>query len=161
MKNWGIALILLGGFAAIVALTVLPSTVSSEEMTALPYTGSVIGSGRYTETYNMPRAQLRELIFHGGGFVFLAGILLFVGGTVEERLRSAGLRLAEPMGSQEGRNSTPDAPADATLPAAPIYDFEAAEAAAIKNKEMVAWAFGAIVVLIVSVLVVAQLYGPK
>ncbi|WP_179043586.1 hypothetical protein [Sphingobium lactosutens] len=90
MKNWGMGLIALGAIIAAVALFVLPSTISQEEMTTLPYTGSVIGSGRFTETYNLPRAQIRELALHAGSVLFLGGILLFVGGTLEERIRATG-----------------------------------------------------------------------
>lgn len=159
MKSWGIALIALGAIAALVALIIMPSTVSTEQMNSIY--GTQIGTGSYTETYNMPRAQLRELVFHGGGFVFLAGILLFVGGTVEELLRGAGMWAGEPIGSQEAYSAAPDAQADSAPSAAPVYNFEAAEAAAIKNKEMVAWAFGVIVVLIVGVLLIAQIYRPR
>ena len=167
MNNWGIALILLGGFAAIVALTVMPSTVSSEEMTTLPYTGSVIGSGRYTETYNMPRAQLRELIFHGGGFVFLAGILLFVGGALEERLTpvAGGGMQSLPETSTDGPGISQD-PSSMAQPSPspqiiPPISHEALEAEALRNKEMMAWVFGAILVVTLLIFGVTQLYALK
>ncbi|CAD7336096.1 hypothetical protein FIM10_04135 [Sphingomonadales bacterium 56] len=167
MKIWGISLIALGAIVALVALTLMPSTVSTEEMTTLPYTGSVIGSGRYTETYNMPRAQLRELVFHSGGFVFLAGVLLFVGGALEELFKTAvgtGMRpLAEVSGDSSSTSEDPvpmarPSSSPAVLP--PISD-EALEAEALRNKEMMAWVFGTILVVSMLVFGLTQLYGPK
>lgn len=87
MKIWGLLLILAGATVALVALLVMPSTLSAEEMMTLPYSGSIVGSGRFTETYNLPRAQLREMVFHGGGLLFLSGVILFVGGALDERLQ--------------------------------------------------------------------------
>ena len=158
MKSMGLGLTGLGVFIAIIALFLMPSTVSTEDMTTIY--GARVGTGIFNETYNLSRAQIRELVFHGGGFVFLAGILLFVGGTVEELLRGAGLRLAEPKGGEEALSAVPAATADSTPTTTPVYNFEAAEAAAIKNKEMVAWAFGAIILMVAGVFLIAQLYGP-
>lgn len=168
MKSWGLGLIGLGAFIALVALVVMPSTVSTEEMTTLPYTGSVIGSGRYTETYNMPRAQLREMVFHGGGFVFLAGIVLLVGGMLEERIarlpraRSGAAHVTgdpapssfEPRRSNEANGSAEDE----RHAAAPVYDHAAAQSEAIRNKEMAAWVFSAFVVIALLVFSITQIY---
>ncbi|WP_313326068.1 hypothetical protein [Sphingobium yanoikuyae] len=81
-----------GALIALLALALLPSTVSNEEMTALPYGGGITGTGKYVETYNLPRAQLRELVFQGGIALFIAGTMLFVGGALDERLRSSHAR---------------------------------------------------------------------
>lgn len=86
MRIWGVICTIAGLAAALIALILMPSTISTEEMTTLPYTGSVIGSGVFTETYNLPRAQVRELVFHGGCVLFLAGVILIAVGRVGEML---------------------------------------------------------------------------
>ncbi|CAM5280164.1 Na+-transporting methylmalonyl-CoA/oxaloacetate decarboxylase gamma subunit OS=Sphingobium scionense OX=1404341 GN=GGQ90_002895 PE=4 SV=1 [Sphingobium scionense] len=87
MKYCGLGLIGIGFVIAAFALMFMPSTVTTPEMVTMPYSGSLVGSGRSTATYNMPRAQLRELVFHGGGMLFLGGCILLVGGVLDGRLR--------------------------------------------------------------------------
>ena len=105
MRNWGVAFALLGALAAIAALAFMRSSVSTEEMTTLPYTGTTIGSGRFVETYNLARAQLREMVFQGGGILFLAGIVLLVGASIGERLRSLGLAERNPSASPAAKEA--------------------------------------------------------
>lgn len=166
MKPWGIGLIVLGAIAALVALTIMPSTVSTEEMTTLPYTGSVIGSGRYTETYNLPRAQLRELVFHGGGILFLSGVLLLVGGMLDERLsalfRPAGAAAAvTPALASEGVTAEPATGGDELASAAaPIQAVDKAEEVD-STLEIVGWVFGGFCLLMMLIAGLALAYGPK
>lgn len=145
MKEWGFGLIASGILIAAVALLLLPSTVATEEMINLTSLGSQIGSGRFTDTYNLPRAQLREMIFHGGGFVFLAGILLLVGGTLEDRLRDiTGTSLAGATPAPSAAEGTAPNPTESVSYA---RDEAAANAEAAKNKVMMAYLFGGFCVL--------------
>lgn len=152
MKNWGFVLIGAGALAAVIALLLMPSTVNTEQMTTLPYTGSVIGSGRFAETYNLARAQLRELIFQGGGVLFLGGCILLVGGVLDDHLhRIATLRFGDL--AREPVSVTVAAEGDVATYAAPAYtpDLEEAE----RNKKIVA----AVIVIAVVVLVVLGVVG--
>lgn len=101
MTRWGIV-IGLGGLALIITAMFLPSTISNETMIDLPYSGASIGSGRYTETYNLVRAQVREMVLHGGLALMLAGVMLFVGGQIEQALRDGALasRPSPPVDAQ-------------------------------------------------------------
>ncbi|MBG6116766.1 hypothetical protein IWY39_000570 [Sphingobium sp. JAI105] len=85
MKKIGALLIVIGALLAAIALLILPSTVNTEEMRLADF-GGMVGTGSYSETYNLARAQLREMIFLGGIALSLAGVLLFVGGALGERL---------------------------------------------------------------------------
>lgn len=88
MKQWGVGLTIIGAIVAAIALLLMKSTVPIEGMTTLPLTGDTIGTGRYSDTYNLPLAQLREMIFQGGCVLFLGGAVLLVGGTIEELLKT-------------------------------------------------------------------------
>lgn len=164
MKSWGVALTGLGAFIAIVALTLMPSTVRNEEMTTLAYTGTTIGTGRYSETYNLPRAQLRELAFQGGCALFLGGILLGVGGALEDRLRAIGTftpaigLLHDPVPPPVD-GVTADTPALADRYQTARADPELLAAEAQKNKELLAYGAGGIITVLLLVLLVAWMYG--
>ncbi|KKW92237.1 hypothetical protein [Sphingobium chungbukense] len=116
MKLYGILGLTIGALMAIVALTLLPSTVSNEEMTTLPYTGAVIGSGKFVETYNLPRAQVREMVFNGGLAVFLAGAIFFVGGSIGERLRQPSHHAPSAADGDTPSIQTPPIPAALDIP---------------------------------------------
>ncbi|MAM72586.1 MAG: hypothetical protein CMO29_02085 [Tistrella sp.] len=115
MKNWGIALIIAGALIATIALFIMSSTVSTENMRSLSDYGGMIGTGTYSEIHNLPRAQLRELVFQGGCVLFLAGVLFAAVGQIEERLAAIGF-----IGSGDARALAPQS--------APIVPFETAMA---------------------------------
>lgn len=152
MKNWGMALAGIGLFIALIAMLLLPSTVSNEEMRTLPYTGTVIGSGRFTETYNLSRAQIREMVFYGGGFVFIAGIILIVGGILEAAILAFSYNADHPRVASEYTESAPIAGAAVQ----PTYDHAAAAIEGQRNKEIVAWVFGGGCVVLGIIALVAQ-----
>lgn len=152
MKNWGMVLAGLGLGVAFIALLFLPSTVSTEQMTTLPYTGSVIGSGRFTDTYNLPRAQFREMVFQGGCVLFLSGILMWVGGVLEGRLARTMAKssdnAAKPSLPEEQANQSAANGPDVSHRAQPVdrqlHDEAALAAEAARNKEIMAVGVGAI-----------------
>lgn len=86
MKNWGIALIIAGALIATIALFIMSSTVSTEDMRSLGDYGGLIGTGTYSEIHNLPRAQMRDMVFQGGCVLFLAGVLLFGFGHLAARM---------------------------------------------------------------------------
>jgi hypothetical protein len=145
MKQWGFGLISVGALIAAIALFLLPSTVRTEEIITLSSINSQIGSGRFTETYNMPRAQLREMIFNGGGMLFLAGILLLVGGMLDDRLSQSAQSGEGPGGSTAALADADEVTAEPKV-AEFVYDGAGAEVEASKNKEIAAWVFGGLVV---------------
>ena len=112
-------------------------------MTTLPLTGGVVGSGVFSETYNLARAQLREMVFHGGAVLFLAGVILFAAGSLEDRLRGFTHELPIPVGPSE---------------AEPIHDraihFDPSEDEAAQNKRIVATA--GVVLLVIGLIVYAM-----
>lgn len=111
MTRWGIV-IGLAGLALIITAMFLPSTISNETMIDLPYSGASIGSGRYTETYNLVRAQVREMVLHGGLALMLAGVMLFVGGQIEQALRDRALA-SRPLPHAAAQGATEPAIANA------------------------------------------------
>lgn len=160
MKNWGASLIVLGALTAAIALLILSSTVSTEEMRLADY-GGMVGTGSYSETYNLARAQLREMIFLGGIALGLAGVLLFVGGALDERLEG----LAFPL-----KNDAPvaDIPttdiADVPSVPSPAYiaqDPEDEAKDALRNKVLVSLIFVPIAIIGVILLIVAQNSGSR
>lgn len=117
MKNLGGVLIVTGAAVALIALFIMSSTVSTENMRSLSDYGGMIGTGTYSEIHNLPRAQMRELVFQGGCVLFLAGVLLAAIGQIEERLAAIGF-----IGGSDARAVAP--------PSAPIVPFETATAEA-------------------------------
>lgn len=143
MKDRGIACIVIGLVAAAIALFIMPSTVSTEQMTTLPLTGGVVGSGVFSETYNLPRAQLREMVFHGGAVLFLAGVILFAAGSLENRLRGFTHELPNLVRPSEAEPIQERA-----------IDFDPGEDEAAQNKRIVATA--GVVLLVIIIIVYAM-----
>lgn len=142
MKPFGISLALIGAVVVAVAFFLMPSTVSTEEMTSLPYTGAIVGSGHFTETYNMPRAQLRDMVAQLGEVLFLGGCILFVGGVLDERLRGGAAVAPAYPGDPEVQGD-----ADSYAAAAGLAEAE-------RNKRIVAGAIvaGVVILTIVGVI---------
>ena len=151
MKLCGMLSIAFGALIALLALTLLPSTVSNEEMTTLPYSGATIGSGKYVETYNMPRAQIRELVFQGGIALFIAGTMLFVGGAIDERLRSTPIQSWQRGSASPGSEEPDTQPTSQAAVYPSINDDEA------HRNKMIMAAILLPVLMIIAIFIVAQL----
>ncbi|MFB0875480.1 MULTISPECIES: hypothetical protein [unclassified Sphingobium] len=132
-------MLIVGVVIAAIALLLMPSTVSMEDMTTLSYTGSVIGTGRFIETYNMPRAQLREMVFQGGGLLFLAGIVLLAAGTIQEALSALISRTGR--GGGEGDDAASESIDRPAFPPLPLDSDEAA-----RNRKIIAGLVVAVVI---------------
>lgn len=86
MKNWGICLLIVGLAMLAISLFLLKSTVSTETMSSIG--GTSFATGEFSETYNLPAAASREMVFHTGIAILLIGAIFFAAGAIEERLQS-------------------------------------------------------------------------
>lgn len=143
--------------AAAAALVLMPSTIQTERMIELTSIGSRIGSGSFDATYNLPRAQLRELVLLAGGFLFVGGCMLY----------GAGAVVAAVARRQLGTDASPSA--DATTPqvsepaASALVDFpDAQEPNGDERKWVIimAIAIGLIIVFVVGLAATQSIRSP-
>lgn len=86
MRNWGIALLIVGTVVVAISLFLIKSTVSTEAISSVG--GTHFPTGGFSETYNLPAAASREMVFHTGIAILLVGAILFAAGVIDERLQS-------------------------------------------------------------------------
>jgi len=152
MKGWGITLMVMGALAAVVAMFLghtVVTTLPDYSLTSI--TGTI--STSTSEVANISKIQTQSLVFGTGAVLFLAGAIFVAGGAIAEQLAA----LAPPLVAEAPHAPAPSTPVPETPPV-PELSPEEQEARA-RRDNIVLWSMIGLVVAVFAVMLVITAFN--